>query len=99
MYTKDFPLMKHQHDYTHGFTDLASCQAVCNDLWNGKDGCLAIDWHESDNNCVVYNGTSLTLAEWNATQYPLKSYFVCMLVPSDNDVQSADFLVRANTMV
>ena len=67
--------------YTIGFTDLASCQAVCNDLWNGVGGCLAIDWHQSDQHCVVYNGTKLTVAQWSSAQHPMTDYSVCMLVP------------------
>jgi hypothetical protein len=87
MYTKSFVLMPHQYDYTKGFTDLASCQAVCNDLWNGKDGCLAIDWHSTDRHCVIYNGTKLTEEQWKSTQHALADYTVCMLTPTDTSTQ------------
>ena len=86
--------MKHQYDYTVGFTDLASCQAVCNDLWNGRDGCLAIDWHETDRHCVVYTGTSLAVAEWRAAQHHVETYFSCMLVPDHQQRPSSTVEVR-----
>ena len=93
MYTKHFVLMKHWHDYESGFSDLESCQAVCNDLWNGNDGCLAIDWHETDKHCVVYNGTGLTVEQWKSALEKKESYSVCMLVPdalfTNDDATSA----------
>ena len=75
------------YDYLKGFTDLSSCQGVCNDLWNGgKDGCLAVEWHGADKHCVVFNGTALTKPQWKAAQTPTAdhTYSVCMLAPGSS---------------
>lgn len=88
MYTPAFAhvqkpsLMKRQYDF--GFTDLGSCEAVCNSLWNGVDGCVALEWQRGYKHCVVYNGTALTQAQWTKARQPgysigTESFSVCML--------------------
>jgi hypothetical protein len=72
------------YDYEQGFKSREDCEGVCNNFYNGKHGCLAFEWHQTDLHCVPYNGSSLTPEQFHKSLYDLKTYSVCMLVP-DND--------------
>ena len=69
------------YDYEQGFKSREDCEGVCNNFYNGKDGCLAFEWHQTDLHCVPYNGSSLTSVQFKHSLYELKTYSVCMLVP------------------
>ena len=90
-------------DYTHGFTDMASCQAVCNGASkmpgeNGKPA-LALEFHFNDRHCVCYSGKSLTTEQFNGVLKkmpdPKDRWTACMLVP---DVSSASAPIRGTNM-
>ena len=76
------------YDYETGFKSRADCEGVCNDLYNGKNGCVAFEWHQTDLHCVPYNSTNLTPQQFNAALYKLNTYSACMLVPDDAVVQT-----------
>eukprot|EP01048_Picozoa_sp_COSAG05_P013645 COSAG05_NODE_1472_length_4791_cov_13.982413_3_plen_321_part_00 len=88
MYTQAFTSNFEYYDYLTGFKDLGSCQAVCNELWNNDtNGCLAIEFRATKKHCVIYNGTSLTRAQWMHGRTPAPAYSVCMLAPGSTTLE------------